>query len=370
MEPAASTLKIGIDARELCRQPAGKGQYLGRLVRLWAERPDVALIFYLRSGQQLPEELGNHSAARSVTVSARGPFWHRAVARRLRRDGVQVYFAALSYLSAWWNPVPTVTVVHDLAVFYARGVTHNRRAQLTERVALRRALRLSAKVIAVSQSTCRDLQRLSGGSSLQVQVIPEAALLHGPANASDILPRAKREAYFLYVGTLEPRKNLKTLLRAYAALPAEIRQAYRLRLAGKAGWGGEDYPALAAELGIADRVDFLGYVPDAALPDLYARATLFLYPSWYEGFGLPVMEAMAAGTPVITSNASSLPEVVGEAGLCCDPEDPTAFTAAIQQLLDPEVFHRYSLAGFHRSRQFRWDKISEQIIAVLREAAE
>src|ERR1051325_2203228 len=231
-------MRIGIDARELCGEPAGKGQYLRRVVDCWRRTPGISMVLYIRTGTSLPADL--HTGASSVqvvAVSGWGPLWHRAVARRLRADSVDVFFAALSYQSAVWNSVPTVTVVHDLAVFRVKGIVHSRRALFTERITLHLMARRSAGLIAVSQSTKNDLVLLAKVDPDRVAVCYEAVQLD---EARDPLPREEREAYFLFVGTLEPRKNIERVLRAYATLPESIRSRYSLKLVGKQGWG-DDY---------------------------------------------------------------------------------------------------------------------------------
>ena len=360
-------MRIGVDARELCGEPAGKGQYLRRVIQRWLRTPDVSLVLYVPTGASLPADLQlPASNAQAIAVGGWGPFWHRAVARRLRADRVDVFFAALSYQSALWNSVPTVTVVHDLAVFRVPEIVHSRRARFVERITLRLTTRRSARLIAVSQSTKNDLVSLTRLDPDRVTVLFEAAASNdvpGP------LPLGEREPYFLFVGTLEPRKNIGRLLRAYAALPESIRARYALKLVGKRGWG-EDYQALARRLGLDGRAQFLGYMPHDRLLALYRKATLFIYPSLYEGFGLPVIEAMSTGTPVITTNCSSLPEVVGEQGLMCDPTDERCLATTMASLVEnPELWEKQSRYLSARARKFDWSEIAVAVLAVLSSAS-
>src|SRR5690606_10512725 len=144
--------------------------------------------------------------------------WHRSVGKRLKKDGAETFFAALSYQSALWNRVPTVTVVHDLAVFRLAHFAHNRKAQIVERLTLRRCIAKSARVVAVSQSTKRDLLELMSAPEKKVSVIYESSLL-GEDSATAPLPFKDRQPFFLFTGTLEPRKNIKAFLSAFAGLP-------------------------------------------------------------------------------------------------------------------------------------------------------
>jgi len=163
------------------------------------------------------------------------------------------------------------------------------------------------------------------------------------------------EPMILYLGTLEPRKNLPRLLEAYALLRRRPGVRHRLVLAGGRGWYYDEIRAAVERLGLRDEVLFPGYVPEEDKPLWYSAADLFVYPSLYEGFGLPPLEAMACGTPVVVSNTSSLPEVVGEAGLCVDPLDPEALARAMLALISDRERHRaYREAGLARARAFTW----------------
>lgn len=371
------TMRVGIDARELCHQPAGKGQYLSRLLQIWLSK-EAELVLYLGQNDKLPDswlEYGQDPStkARVECVQVGGlPFlWHRQVAKRLISDRIQVFFAALSYQSAIWNPISTVTVVHDLAIFKLPDFTHNRRAQLIEKSTLTTCAERSARIIAVSENTKKDLLEFAYPdlSEGKVKVIYEAPLL----TKEKLLPLSldRRESYFLYAGTLEPRKNIPTILKAYALLPEAVRSRFKVKLAGKKGWGKEDYLNIAKQLGIEDRVEFTGYLDSRELLDCYRKAWLFIFPSFYEGFGLPVVEAMAAGTPVITSRVSSLPEVVGEAGIIFNASDAEGFAQAMLKLVnDRSAWQSYSQAVYARAQNFRWEQIAQEVWEQLRMAAD
>jgi glycosyltransferase involved in cell wall biosynthesis len=182
-------------------------------------------------------------------------------------------------------------------------------------------------------------------------------------------------AYLLYVGTLQPRKNLSRLIEAFARLAgapafADVQQSDSLRLvlAGRRGWLYDDLVAQVERLGLAGRVFFPGYVADADLPALYSGALAFVFPSLYEGFGLPVLEAGACGVPVITSNTSSLPEVAGDAALLVDPHDVDAIAEAMYRLVTDEALRAELVRrGFENVKRFSWEKCARETLAVLEE---
>lgn len=219
----------------------------------------------------------------------------------------------------------------------------------------------ASRVIADSVATRQDLIKRLGLAPGKIVVVP-LGVDHArfqpsvPAEAAQNVETMLgiRPPYILSLGTVEPRKNLRTLLQAYAKLETN---APPLVIAGAKGWGDTKLPDLVQSLGIGDRVKVLGYVPEETLPDLFSATQLFVYPSLYEGFGLPVLEAMACGAPVITSNVSSLPEVAGDAALLVDPESTDQLAGAIQRLIDDSGL-RSELAqkGLARSASFTWEE--------------
>jgi glycosyltransferase involved in cell wall biosynthesis len=260
-------------------------------------------------------------------------------------------------------PVPSVVTIHDLAFirFPYTFRSYNRTyLDLATRVSVRRATR----ILAVSEHTRREVVGLLGVPAERVVVTPNAARVHFRPPAAEALAAFRTrhslpEQFVLYVGTLEPRKNLTTLLDAYAQIARQ--SAVPLLVGGGKGWMYDAVFARLEALGLRDRVHFVGYLDEEELPLWYAAARLFVFPSLYEGFGMPPLEAMACGTPVVTSNSSSLPEVVGDAGLMVAPMDVDALADAIMRLLSDEALHAdLRERGLRRAQQFAWHTTAER----------
>jgi glycosyltransferase involved in cell wall biosynthesis len=237
----------------------------------------------------------------------------------------------------------------------------------------RLAVHRADRVIAVSESTKRDVVRLLGVPESKVTVIyhgiePEFRPLPPAEVAAFRTREGLPDCYVLYVGTLEPRKNLPNLLRAYALARRKHGVTAPLVLGGGKGWGYESIFALVESLGLRADVRFPGYLPLADLPLWYNGASLFAYPSRYEGFGMPALEAMACGAPVLTTRASSLPEVVGEAGLLVGPDDIEGMADGLAAVLNGGTLgERLRADGLDRARGFDWAEAARQTVAVYRE---
>jgi len=229
-------------------------------------------------------------------------------------------------------------------------------------------------VIVVSHSTKKDVEALLGVPSERIAVVHNGVGEEfRPAPVADVESFRRRQQlpdrYVLYLGTLEPRKNVPQLIEAFACWRQRGNSSeVKLVLAGARGWYDEEIFALVERVGLTEDVLFPGYVPTAELPWWYRAADLFVYPSRYEGFGLPLLEAMACGTPVIASDASSLPEVVGDAGLLVDPDDVIALAEAIDQVMSNVEFSAsLSQAGIQQARTFSWQCAAAQTAAVHRQ---
>ncbi|MGD0201938.1 MAG: glycosyltransferase family 1 protein [Bryobacteraceae bacterium] len=229
-------------------------------------------------------------------------------------------------------------------------------------------------IIAVSENTRRDVLRILDLEPARVQVIhPGVPDAYFDVTAAEV--HAVRQAlglarpYVLFVGTIEPRKNVPGLLDAWAELSPDCREEYELVIAGPAGWA--ERGTLQRLRAATSGVRYLGYLEEARLPGLTAGAALLAYPSFYEGFGLPVAQAMAAGVPVLTSNLSSLPEVAGDAALLVDPNSTAEIRGALEKLLtSPSLRERLGGAGRRRAREFHWDAVARESLAWLRGIAQ
>jgi glycosyltransferase involved in cell wall biosynthesis len=239
------------------------------------------------------------------------------------------------------------------------------------RVAIRRAVRLADAIIVPSSATERDLSARFPEAERKVRVIPlahgEQFVPMGPRDSAPIIGRygLSFRTYLLFVGNVEPRKNLPAVVEAYNRLRSRGRSAPPLVIVGGEGWKNQAIHRAAAASPFASDIRFLGRVADDELPALMSGALAFVYPSIYEGFGLPPLEAMACGTPVITSNRSSLPEVVGDAALLVDPDDRSALAEAMARIVDEQPL-REELRdrGLKQAQRFSWDETARLTVRV------
>jgi len=267
-------------------------------------------------------------------------------------------------------PGASVATVHDLSHILFPQFHPAARVQYMN-LAFPQTLRRANHLITDSESVRHELIQRMAWPADRVTAVPlgvDAAFRpHTPDELQPLMQRLglRSNEYSLCVGTIEPRKNLDRLLAAYEALPQQIRRSFPLVLAGASGWRSGETHARILRAESDGWLRYLSFVPQDDLPKLYAGARLFVYPSLYEGFGLPVLEAMASGTPVITSNVSSLPEVVGDAALLVDPKDIDQIALALQDLLQNEEKRNIAgKAGLARSKSFTWSKCVDQTVAV------
>ena len=285
-------------------------------------------------------------------------------ARRAKADLLHV----TGFDAPKFKPCPVVLTVHDLiGMLFPHNLTPAARFYWS--YWLPHSIHWADALIADSANTRSDLQRLLKIPPERVAVIPLGInpRFHPPEDPAEVahIRRAYDlpERFMLYTGTIEPRKGLDTLVEAFAAIAGEV--SYHLIIAGKRGRHTEGLLRQILRHGLDQRVHMLGYVPDGDLPLLYAAAEVFVFPSRYEGFGLPPLEAMACGTPVICSNASSLPEVIGEAGLLVPPDDPPTLAAAIRRINgSPELRADLRARGLRQAAQYSWEATARQTLAV------
>lgn len=375
-------LTVAIDVSAGLQQGAGIGRYVRELVRALGALPDgPALVPFAtrerdaaNGASPIPSAavhrlaLGNRGwrLAALASLSARVP-----LAGVLPRADV---VHGTDIVLPDCGRVPAVITVHDLSyVHHPEFHTPLNRTALTWIGP--RATRRARFVIADSHATADDVVRTYRVPEARVRVVPLGydATRFTPESAGDpseVLARyGIRPPYLLHVGTWEPRKNLATLLEAFISLIGRG-LPHRLVLAGARGWHYESFAARLASAGLGDRVVAPGRIADADLPALYRAADVFVYPSWQEGFGLPVLEAMACGTPVVCSTAASLVEIVGDAARTVPPEDGSALAATIGSVLsDPVRRATMVAAGLERARRFTWFETARRTAAVYAEAA-
>lgn len=268
-------------------------------------------------------------------------------------------------------PARHVVIVHDLS-FLRVPETHPARRRWYLYAATRLSTHRASAVLADSCATRDDLIKYFGTKPHKVSVVyPGVAPEFRPRPPSEIhafcADKGIRQPFILSVGTIEPRKNVDVIVRAFARLQRERRYTGSLVIIGGQGWMGVDLPDVIRSAQVTKHAQWLGYVKQEELPFWYSAADLLVYPSSYEGFGLPVLEAMASGTPVITSNRSSLPEVVGDAGLTVEPRDEAALANAMDKVLQSSGRRDAMRArGLARAQQFTWDSAADSCLDAYR----
>jgi len=363
---ASRSLSIGIDARAGAEVPAGRGRVVRELLRALAARDDDGHRYVLYAREEWPDaELDRRF--RWQMIGTRDPWWHLRTARQANRE-CDVFLSSNSYLTVWFLRIPGVPIVYDMTTFDS-SMRPNRRSTIIERATLGLAVRRSSAFIAISQATADALTERFPRASGRTAVAPLGV---APALAAQLDPieaaKLPSPGFVLAVGTLEPRKNLPRLVEAYVRLPDELKDRHPLVVVGALGW--ETGQTLNALGSLGERCTVLGHVSDAALAELYRRCAIFCYPSLGEGFGLPVLEAMAARAAVLTSNVSSLPEVGGDAVAYADPRSVEDIEAKIRALLTDEP-RRAALAerAWARAQTFSWADFAERVLSTLEQAA-
>ncbi len=372
--PKAPDGKFYVDVSAAAHKRAGLGRYAGSLAQALALAvPERLALFYNRErGIDLPEGLGQFPAR---TLSMGYKPWRMLVwLANLAGMGFDRFFpdAALfhstEHLLIPFHSVPTVLTVHDL-IFRQFPQHHKPLNRLYLNLTMPLYVRRADAIIAISETTKRDLMGAYGVPERKIHVIYEAASPRFHPQQPEAVERAKSkyglpERYILFVGTIEPRKNLISLLEAFQ----EIKRSGltdALVIVGKRGWLYDDFFRRLEQSPDRDSVLFPGFVPDEDLPAIYAGAQVLALPSLYEGFGLPALEAMACGTPVIASHAGSLHEVCEDAAVYVDPEDTGSLILALSLILGKEdAAEEMRSRGLVRASQFSWEKTALETLDV------
>ena len=337
----------------------GKTRYTGytRLAEGWEPRADTRL-----AGTRLP------TGGRAARIA-----WEQVVwPLQARRDRLTLMHS-MAFATPRLAPCPVVVTIYDLSfIENPEAFPAAQRRYLMAETAY--SCRHAARLVAISDSGRRDIHRLYGVPLEQIDVVlPGVAAHYRPLPAEQVAAFRQQQGlpdqFILHVGTLQPRKNIPTLLDAVARLGR--RPELSLVLVGGRGWIFDSIDERVEALGLSDRVRFAGYVDDEQLPLWYNAAAALVMPSYYEGFGLPVAEALACGTPVVAAATSSLPEAGGDVALYFDPRDADALAACLEQALDdPAVRHNARATGPAHAARFSWSQAGVDMAAVYQRVVE
>ncbi|HEY0006916.1 MAG TPA: glycosyltransferase family 1 protein [Pyrinomonadaceae bacterium] len=375
---SSGPLRIAIDAHSVGAGLAGNESYITNLIEALAEidRFNLYTLYVTRDEavERFQHRWSNFTVKRTLphTPLIRIPLTLSKELRAHRVDLLHVQYTAPPFA-----PCPVVATIHDLS-FEHLPDTFKRRSRIQLRLTVRRTARAASHVIASSEYSRRDLLETYKLPAERVSAVPLAAPKHfGPVETEAELRRVRElygieREYILAVGSIQPRKNIPRLIAAYQNLRNTSSQAKlpQLILVGKKGWLYDETFRAIEESSIRELVRFTGYVPEKDLPPLYTGALCFVYPSYFEGFGLPPLEAMQCGAPVIAGDRTSLPEVVGEAGLLVDPFDEQAITEAIGRLIEnPNLRAELSIKGLARARLFDWRETARRTLRIYEQAA-
>ncbi len=359
--------ELAIDAsRMVSDQPTGTEHYSSEIIRALAkiqDRPPVTL--YARDDRPAPRVVG------TLTKSFGPPLlWtHIGLSRAMNEDKPDALFVP-SHVIPVIHPRATVVTVHDLGYIH-EPESHPRRQRMMLDGTTRWNVRAATRVIAISGQTRDDLLTHYGVDPGKVTVVHHG-LDHArfqplaPGETSAVLAKHDISApYLLFVSTVQPRKNLPRLVEAFEAIDDPD---LALVIAGKSGWLSEPIEKRIQESRLANRIRRLGHVADEDLPALYSAADVFVLPSLYEGFGMGVIEAMACGTPVVTSNGSSLAEVAGGAAILVDPLDVSSIAASIREARTPASHRQLRQLGITQASRFTWEQSAAATLNVIEEA--
>jgi glycosyltransferase involved in cell wall biosynthesis len=366
-------LHIGIDAHSIGARLGGNETYAANLIEALAEIDTVNRYTLYVTKQEAVERFAN----RWANVDLRLTLPHTPLVRipltltlELRRRPVDLLH--VQYTAPPFAPCPVVNTIHDLS-FEHLPETFKRRSSGQMRLTIRRSARTAAHVITDCNFSRDDILRTYQLPPDRVTATPLAASSHFKRVEDAAEIRRVREKYgivgdyILTVGSIQPRKNIPRLIRAYALLCREYRlePLPKLVIAGKRGWLYEDTLKTAENSAVREQIILTGYIPEGELPALYSDARCFVYPSFFEGFGIPALEAMRCGTPTITADRTSFPEVVGDAALMVDPFDEQAISAGLLRILsDKQLRDELVAKGFKRAALFDWSKTARQTLAV------
>jgi glycosyltransferase involved in cell wall biosynthesis len=363
-------MRIGIDVGILREKKRGVGRYLSNLLEQFSRLSSDDDIYLYSPGPIHYDFIKNQNwHARFGTLPLPGSFWLQTQCKNyIKKDGIDLFFSPAHVLPLNLpETIRKVLAVHDLvAILYPETMTNYNR--FIHNIFFAKSLKSADSIITMSEATKQSIIDKFKIDDNRINVIyegvSESFKPYQPEQVRSVLNRyGLNKPYLLSVGTLEPRKNYPLLLKAFRDLKID----YDLVIIGKTGWKFEKVFTTINELQLSKRVKILGYVKDDDLPFFYNGAEIFVFPSIYEGFGLPILEALACGTPVICSNSSSLPEVGGDAVIYFSPDSMDELVLKINQLLTNSELKKVLIQkGLSRAKLFTWGKTSQKTWRVLK----
>lgn len=374
MVRSAGRLRVAVDAVPLVDTRTGVGRFEDEVLRRLSASGELAIVaFGWAPGGRAAMEAAVPPGVRVARWPMAGPqfrfCWRRIPFPPIEAvtGPVDVVHGPNFVVPPAWRAAEVVTV-HDLTILRYPELCTPDTLQFPE--LLRRSLRRGAWVHTVSEHVAAEVVEILGADPERVVPIPNGVTSVGEGDPTDGQRLAGGDRYVLALGTVEPRKDLPRLVQAFDTV-ADTDRDLRLVIAGPDGWGADALTAAIAASGHRDRIVRLGWVDEAARVALLRGATVVAYPSIYEGFGLPPLEAMSAGTPVVTTNAGAIPEVVGDAAVLVPPRDTSALAAALGTVLHDEALAaRLRAAGLRRAAGFSWERTAHGLAGLYRRAAE
>ncbi len=386
-------IRIAIDGREAFQKnKAGKGYYAFNIIRSLAETDHKNLYtIYLKNKNQEychsgldPESIQSKKSIldsrfcgndkwlpanfKIKYISGFGPIWFLKVLMDLKRESIDYMLSLTSFIFPYLNPKRCIPFIYDLAVFQSDFKAQNK-AKMFEKTMLKRSVEKSPAIISISKSTRNDLlKKYTNLDSKKISIAYPAIDDRFKTKNNTLIAKIRNKyklgkKYILSLGTLEPRKNYIGLISAYGKLPQDLKNDYDLVIVGKQGWYFDEIYIRVKELKLTKNVKFIGYLDDSEIPSIYAGAELFAYPAFWEGFGMPVLEALASKIPVLTSNTSSLPEAGGKYAYYTDPKDINEIKEKLEFILkNPQDRKSRVEKSQEHVESFSWNKSAQVIL--------
>ena len=357
-------MNTGIDVRLLSRSITGIGRYSLEMCKALYKQPGITLQLY--SPGRISADISDLS-----NVSKKEKDWNNQLLRQLWAETYLPLWARQGKIDVFWGPahrlprwlpkkVARVVTIHDL-VWKVMPESMQSSTRLLEKCYMPHAVRNADHIIAASFATATSVKNEFSIPEESVSVVHLAS----SRKPNETIANEQSEPFFLFVGTVEPRKNLIRLLKDYSQLSESVKNQAKLYIAGGKGWGDENVAAEIELLGIKQHVKMLGYVDEERLSQLYKNCLFLAMPSLYEGFGLPIVEAMSYGKPILTSNNSSMPEMAGDAGLLVDALDVNSIRCGLEQMIgSDDVRNSFAKNASYNANQFSWDKSATQLVNI------